>query len=155
MIRPDGLYLLSLNIVATVKTVVQDIIASCKVAAAETPARLLLWPRTPKQGALLFLKIVVMNIIKDEKNQRVIGRLTKRQAAILLRMAETGYMDNVIEYFLWLVNYSEGGDECLCKYVSRVAGVHLDLLDVIRRASEYDLKEGVEISVSMEDYGSL
>ena len=96
-----------------------------------------------------------MNITKDEKNKRVIGRLTKRQAAILLRMADTGYMDNVIEYFLWLVNYSEGGDECLCKYVSRGAGVHLDLLDVIRQASEYDLKEGVEISVSMEDYGSL
>ena len=96
-----------------------------------------------------------MNIIKDEKNKRVIGRLTKRQAAILLRMAETGYMDNVIEYFLWLVNYADSGNECLCQYVSRVAGVHLDLLDVIRQASEYDLKEGVEIAISMEDYDSL
>lgn len=96
-----------------------------------------------------------MNIIKDEKNQRVIGRLTKRQAAILLKMAETGYMDNVIEYFLWLVNYSEDGDECLSRYVSRVAGVHIDLLDVIRQSSEYELKDGVEIAISMEEYGKL
>lgn len=152
MIRPGRLYLPSLNIVATVKTVVQDIIASCKVAAAETPARLLLWPRTPKQGALLFLKIVVMNIIKDEKNQRVIGRLTEAQAAILMKMADTDYLNNVIEYFLWLVNYSDCGDDCLSSYVSRVAGVHIDLLDVLRPSSGYELKNGVEITISMEEY---
>lgn len=155
MIRPGRLYLLPLNIVATVKTVVQDIIASCMVAAAETPARLLLWPRTPKQGALLFLKIVVMNIIKDEKNQRVIGQMTEQQAAILLKMAEPGYLSSALEYFLKLVCFSEGRDECLCKYIACVSGVYDDLLAVLRQADKCELKDPVEISVSMEEFNKF
>lgn len=95
-----------------------------------------------------------MNIIKDEKSQRVIGRLTERQAAILLRMADPYYLNNAMEYFINIVPFIENGESC-AKAVSGVAGVFQDLLDILRQSSEYDLKNCVEISLGMKDFNEL
>lgn len=96
-----------------------------------------------------------MNIIKDEKNKRVIGQMTERQAAILMMMADPCYLSSALEYFLKVVCFSEGRDECLCKYISCVSGVYEDLLAVLRQADKCELKNPVEISVSMEEYNKF
>lgn len=62
----------SLNELATAKAVEERYFALCTVVVAETPTRQLIQPRTPKQGAFLFLNELDMNYKVSEQTAGII-----------------------------------------------------------------------------------